>query len=57
MIDKINRKGHLNKKTFKILIAIVMATTTMAVGFEEIEYEKKDFTVYICFIVVFNCLQ
>ena len=24
---------------------------------EEIEYEKKDFTVYICFIVVFNCLQ
>lgn len=33
MIDKINRKGHLNKKTFKILIAIVMATTTMAVGF------------------------
>ena len=33
MIDKINRKGHLNKKTFKRLIAIVMATTTMAVGF------------------------
>lgn len=24
---------------------------------KEIEYEKKDFTVYICFIVVFNCLQ
>lgn len=33
MIDKINRKGHLNEKTFKKLIAIVMATTTMAVGF------------------------
>lgn len=33
MIDKINRKGHLNEKTFKRLIAIVMATTTMAVGF------------------------
>ena len=35
-------------------------TTRSTRGFDyskEIEYEKKDFTVYICFIVVFNCLQ